>query len=138
VEELWSPTLSPFRKIARQIQLQIDVRIFARARRAFLSRAGPRSDLVLLQAGHHLILVRHRSPPKTTKATLWVALEKLLCASDLAHLPLHEGRSVPRPARGAGRRMPDELPRDGIGRSGGIRGWAGGIRHDLIPFHVRG
>ena len=64
VEGLWSPTLSPFRKIARQIQLQIDVRIFARARRAFLSRAGPRSDLVLLQAGHHLILVRHRSPPK--------------------------------------------------------------------------
>ena len=74
---------------------------------------------------------------ETTKATHRVALEKLLCASDLAHLPLHEGLAVPRPEREARRRMPDGLTRSGIGRLGGGRGWLEGIQHGLVPFRVR-
>jgi hypothetical protein len=65
---------------------------------------------------------------ETTKATHRVALEKLLCASDLAHLPLHEGLAVPRPEREAGRRVPDGLARSGIGRFGEGRGWHEGIQ----------
>jgi hypothetical protein len=65
---------------------------------------------------------------ETTKATRRVALEKLLCASDLAHLPLHEGLAVPRPVREAGRRVPDGLARSGIGRFGEGRGWHEGIQ----------
>src|SRR5688572_23729104 len=64
VEGLWSRTRSPFWKIARGIKVHITVHVFARTRRAFLSRAGPRFDLVLLQAGHHLFLVDIVSPPK--------------------------------------------------------------------------
>jgi hypothetical protein len=43
----------------------------------FLPQAGPRFDLVLLQAGHHLVSCVARSPPGTTKATRWVALDWL-------------------------------------------------------------
>jgi len=74
---------------------------------------------------------------ETTKATHRVALEKLLCASDLAHLPLHEGLAAPRPERDAGRRMPGELTRSGIGRFGKGRVWHEGIQHVLVPFRIR-
>jgi len=73
---------------------------------------------------------------ETTKATHRVALEKLLCASDLAHLPPREGRAVPRPEREAGRRVPDGLTRSGIGRFGEGRGWHEGIQHGLVPFRA--
>ncbi len=64
VEELWSRTLGPFENIAGRIKVQIHTAIFARTRRAFLSRAGPRFELVFLQAGHHFLssrLVRLRN-----------------------------------------------------------------------------
>jgi hypothetical protein len=41
---------------------------------AFLSRAGPRFLLDLLQAEHHLVVVELLLASETTKATLWVAL----------------------------------------------------------------
>ena len=74
---------------------------------------------------------------ETTKATHRVALEKLLCASDLAHSPLHEGCCIPRPAQEAGRRVSDGLPRSGIGRFGEVCDLDGGIRHMLVPFRLR-
>ena len=48
-----------------------------RAPRIFLSQAGPRFVLELLQAEHHLCFRRDLPPPETTKATSWVALDWL-------------------------------------------------------------
>jgi hypothetical protein len=48
-----------------------------RAPRVFLSQAGPRFDLELLQAGHHLWFRHCTIAFKTTKATRWVALDWL-------------------------------------------------------------
>jgi hypothetical protein len=56
VEELWSPHPRDRREIRRRKQTSIRQRNFLRERRGvFLSQAGPRFDLVLLQAGHHLM-----------------------------------------------------------------------------------
>jgi hypothetical protein len=50
-----------------------------RAEKSFSLRRGLNSDLRLLQAEHHLSFDNSRSPPETTKATRWVALDWLGC-----------------------------------------------------------
>jgi hypothetical protein len=67
--------------------------------RVFLSQAGPRFDLELVQAEHHLWFRRLAIAFKTTKATLWVALARLRnAARDLARTPPSEGSAVTGPA----------------------------------------
>jgi hypothetical protein len=63
-----------------------------RTARTFLSQAGPRFDLELVQAEHHLSVPFLRFAFKTKKATHWVALARsCYAASFLAHPPLDEG-----------------------------------------------
>ena len=60
----------------------------------FLSQAGPRMFLCLLQAGHHLW--SSRSVSETTKATRWVALDTgCYTGMELACMPPIEGLDVP-------------------------------------------
>jgi hypothetical protein len=50
------------------------------AQRVFLSQAGPRFGLAVLQAEHHLASDVDLSPRDTKRATRWVALDWLGCA----------------------------------------------------------
>src|ERR687897_266443 len=121
-EGLWSPSLAVTEEKCGQKRTQMPACLFTRTLRVFLSQAGPRFDLVLLQAEHHLVVpLRVGSPPGTKKATR-LGRPRLArsAARDLAQLPPSEGMDVlsgptPRveavPARlerGDGRRLDDE------------------------------
>jgi hypothetical protein len=71
VEERWSPSHGVDRKIRTRKQTLTGVRHSSATPRVFLSQAGPRVDLALLQAEHHLVCTDEgRSHPGTKKATL--------------------------------------------------------------------
>jgi len=121
VEGLWSPSLGGRR---RKEQAKADANAsvpFHATLRVFLSQAGPRFDLVLLQAGHHLvdpfvsrIALRNEKGDPLGRPRLARS-----AARDLAQLPPSEGMDVSGPelrvealsARlesGDGRRLDDE------------------------------
>jgi hypothetical protein len=84
---------APFCEKRMQKQTRFRSAIYQRdAQRVFLSQAGPRFDLALLQAEHHLpgsVLVL---ASETTKATRWVALaSSFYAARGLGHRPRNEG-----------------------------------------------
>jgi hypothetical protein len=75
VEGFWSPSLVSRRENRRLKQTLVFQRTFpAPSARVFLSQAGPRFDLELFQAEHHLWFRHCTIAFKTTKATRWVAL----------------------------------------------------------------
>lgn len=66
---------------------------------AFLSQAGPRFNLILVQAEHHLHVDSCFSPPKRRRRPLGRPHVELLCAwVSLAHPPLCEGTPTAGPA----------------------------------------
>jgi hypothetical protein len=97
VEGLWSPSLGTFAENGKLKHTLIASVLFQRnAQRVFLSQAGPRFDLALVQAEHHLASDVDRSPRDTKRATRWVALDWLgYAARELARRPPSEGSDVP-------------------------------------------
>ena len=96
VEELWSPYPRDQHAISRQKQTIIRRVHFLRATpRVFLSQAGPRFDLDLVQAGHHLLVCCRRGALTNKKATP-LGRPRLACyaASRLARMPPSEGYDV--------------------------------------------
>jgi hypothetical protein len=96
VEEFWSPSLRALWKIRRLKRTHNSSDLFqCRALRVFLSQAGPRFGLALLQAEHHLWFRHWFSPSERTKATL-LGRPRLACyaASGLARMPPSEGLDV--------------------------------------------
>ena len=75
VEGLWSPSLTRTLKMCRRKQTLIAERhCSACAPRVFLSQAGPRFDLVLLQAEHHLSISTVPAALERKGRPAWVAL----------------------------------------------------------------
>ena len=108
-----------------------------RAPRVFLSQAGPRFDLGLFQAEHHLWFRRWLSPPETKKATqLGRPRLARYAAKELARIPPSEGQDVAGlalrieavPARQAG---------DGGRRFGKERSGVDCDHHFAAPDHRR-
>jgi hypothetical protein len=124
VEGRWSPSLgTSSEKDKLKHTLILSVLFHAGARRVFLSQAGPRFDLALLQAEHHLVVRTGRAALETARATRWVALDWLgYAASGLARRPPSEGASDPGPA--------------GVDRRGFAEERAG-IRMQARDFHRR-
>ena len=96
VEELWSPSLV---RRTRKGQAKANANALTPFRcstpRVFLSQAGPRFHLELVQAEHHLVFDFLRSPPKRRRRPVGVALDWLgYAASGLARMPPSEGGDI--------------------------------------------
>ena len=98
VEELWSRTLGPFRKIAAQIE-QISATQLIRERvEPFSLERGLDPSSCFSSWASPSSLVRHRSPPKQRRRPIRVAHERSRSAPcHLAHAALLEGSHGPRP-----------------------------------------
>jgi hypothetical protein len=100
VEELWSPILAR-RLEMRRLKLTLIRQWISstRLQRIFLSQAGPRFDLELFQAEHHLLFDVVWSPSNKKGDPLWVALVWFASAAkDLAQGAPSEGYDVAGPA----------------------------------------
>ena len=131
VEELWSPSLA---HIAGNRQAKAgantSIHFFLRAGGVFLPQAGPRSGLVLLQAGHHLASCRSvtsrndEGDPLGRPRLARNAARNLACtpsSEGMGNIELEPGVAV-RPGR----------DRRGWGRSGGVDRGVGQVCHEVL------
>jgi len=149
VEGLWSPSLGGRR---RKGQAKADANAsvtFHATLRVFLSQAGPRFNLVLLQAGHHLVVpfvsrIAFRNEKGDPLGRPRLARS---AARDLAQLPPSEGMDVSGPALriealparlepGDGRRLDDVL----VGVDSSLHGpmVVAGSEHRGMPRDAQG
>jgi hypothetical protein len=92
VEELWSPSLvAPSLNSHAKANAICSAISQAGAQRVFLSQAGPRFVLDLLQAGHHLCSLTPIPPPNARRRPDWVALVDAAMPLFLAHTASNEG-----------------------------------------------